>query len=99
MTTRLEGANLLRQSGLIVRDLGGAFGIVGGGYRDCSSGMCMVEDGFSLIPRGDAYEVNIERLGVTQTLPLDEAVDLILQSVHRGVDIPFPPRSPGYNLY
>jgi hypothetical protein len=99
MITRIEAANRLRQVGLIVRDLGGSFGIAGGGYRDCSTGMCMIEDGFSLRPVGEAYEVSIARLGGSQVLPLEGAVDLILRTVPRGVDIPLPTRSPGDNLY
>lgn len=99
MITRVEALSRLLKAGLIARDLGGSFGIAGGGYRDCSTGMCVVEDGFTLRPMGEAYEVSIVRLGVYQVLPLEEAVDLILQTVIRGVDIPFPPRSLGDNLY
>jgi len=87
-----EAVEQLKAAGLRTHDLG-QFGIIGGGFVDRSAGIGMVQDCYSLKPNPDgSYETQIDNLHLTQDMPLDEAIALIIKSIKPGVDIEAPPR-------
>jgi hypothetical protein len=76
-----EAVTKLKAAGLITRDLD-QLGIFGWVWKDSSSGLGMVQDCYSLKPNSDgSYETFLEKLNLTQNLPLDEAVELVIQTV------------------
>ena len=98
--TQDQAFERIRASGLHVRNLGEEHGIVGGSHVDRSSMFGMVQNSFMLRrnPEG-LYWVDLEEGSQKLTLPLAEAVDLVLRTVTPQPDIEAPPPRPGPQLY
>lgn len=94
-----QAVDRLRVAGLHARlmDRGD---IIGGSHVD-RSGPCNVVMNDFLLERqqGGSYRVCTEKDTVGESLPLDEAVGLILKLIPPGEDIPAPPPRPGPQEY
>lgn len=88
----------LREAGLHVRDLRGD-GIIGGSHIDRSGVVGMIQNGFMLRKNPEGlYWVDLEN-GTKVTLPLEEAVAVVLMTITPQPNIEAPPPSPGYQEY